>query len=142
VGQIHLVEDKDRWHILVNFRVHCGNRVSHKAVAEGLVLNGIWHYVVGRVVPGVSTVHKVFVFRIKQSSEDEGTAFLLYVGTYSPVLNGMWHYVVGRVVPGVSTVHRVFIFGIKQSSEDEGTAFLLYVGTYSPKTQRFIPMQT
>lgn len=65
-------------------RVHCGNRVSHKGVAEGLILNGMWHYVVGRVVTGVSTVHRVFIFRIKQFSEDEGTAFLCFVGTFSP----------------------------------------------------------
>lgn len=79
MGQIHLVEDRDRWLILVNRRVHCGNLVSHKGVAEGLILNGMWHYVVGRVVPGVSMVHRVCIFGIKQSSEDEGTAFLRYV---------------------------------------------------------------
>lgn len=83
MGQIHLVEDRDTWRVLVNRRVHCGNRVSHKVVATGLILNGMWHYVVGRVVPGVSTVHRVFIFRNKQFSEDEGTAFLRYVGRYS-----------------------------------------------------------
>jgi hypothetical protein len=84
VGQIHLVEDKDTWHILVNRRVHWGNRISHKGVAEDLILNGMWHCVVGRVVPGVSTVLRVFIIRIKQSSEDGGTTFLRYVARYSP----------------------------------------------------------
>ena len=84
MGQIHLVEDRDTWRILVNRRLHCGNRISHKHVAEGLILNGMWRYVVGRVVPGFSTVHRVFIFRIKQFSEDEGAAFLCYVGRCSP----------------------------------------------------------
>jgi hypothetical protein len=79
VGQINLVEDRDTWRVLLNRRVHCENRVSHKGVADGLILNGMWHYVVGRVVPGVSTVHGVFIFGIKQSSEDEGTEFLRHV---------------------------------------------------------------
>ena len=38
MSQIHLVEDRDTWHVLVNRRVQCGNRVSHKGVAEGLIL--------------------------------------------------------------------------------------------------------
>ena len=84
MGQIHLVEDRDTWLVLVTRRVHCGNRVSHKGVATGLIVNGMWHCVVGRIVPGVSTVRRVFIFRKKQSSEVEGTAFLRYVGRYRP----------------------------------------------------------
>jgi hypothetical protein len=69
VGQIHPAEGNDTWRVLVNMvlnrRVHCGIRVAVKDVAEGLNLNGMWHYVVGRVVAGIWTVHMVFIFRIK-----------------------------------------------------------------------------
>ena len=104
-----------------DWRVHRGIRVSHKGVAEGLNLNGMWRYVVGRVVPGVSTVHRVFICRIKLSSEVEGTTFLRNVRRYSPNYTAFHPCADLTLEPSDSIKQRViFLLSGEPLASDEG----------------------
>ena len=81
----------------------------------------MWRYVVGRVVPGVSTVHRVFICRIKLSSEVEGTTFLRNVRRYSPNYTAFHPCADLTLEPSDSIKQRViFLLSGEPLASDEG----------------------